>query len=75
MAYRDSVYLNGAKFLQELRETVGDQAFNDFIKAYVAEHRYEIATAEDFWRILSQHSDAELAPLLNTYFANTTEMP
>ncbi|MDT8382173.1 MAG: M1 family aminopeptidase, partial [Brevefilum sp.] len=42
-AYRNSVYLNGAHFMQDLRDTIGDQAFFDFINAYAHEYRYQIA--------------------------------
>jgi aminopeptidase N len=68
-AYRDSVYLNGAHFTQDLRETIGDEVFFTFLKAYVQQNRYEIATGEDFWRILQEHTDADLLPLIEEYFS------
>ncbi len=68
-AYRDSVYLNGAHFIQDLRDLVGDAAFFSFIQAYIAENRYAIATGEDFWRILQDHTNADLLPLVEEYFS------
>jgi len=68
-AYRDSVYLNGAHFVQDLRDLVGDEAFFNFLKAYIAQNRYAIATGEDFWRILQEHTSADLLPLVEEYFS------
>ncbi len=73
--YRDSVYLNGAHFLQDLRDTIGDDAFFGFIKDYVRTFRYEIASSADFWTILEQHTDADLSPLVEEYFSNPPETP
>ncbi len=69
--YRDIVYRNGACFLRDLRDTIGDEAFFSFLKAYVKENRYDIATSEDFWRILEQNTDADLSPLLEEFFLST----
>ena len=74
-AYLRSVYLNGAHFYQDLRDTIGDQSFKDFLRAYIAENRYKIATPEDYWRILRENTDADLAPLINEYFANPPAFP
>jgi len=68
--YRDIVYRNGACFLRDLHETIGDEAFYSFLKAYVKENRHEIATADDFWRILKQNTDTDLAPLIEEYFTS-----
>lgn len=67
-AYRNSVYLNGAHFLQDLRDTIGDEAFFNFLRAYIQKYRYDIATAEGFRSLLSQHTDADLTDLFSQYF-------
>ena len=67
-AYRDAVYLNGALFLEELRKQVGDEAFFAFLRDYVAQMSGKIATKEDFFRILGEHSQVDIAPLMKTYF-------
>ncbi|MDY6846877.1 MAG: M1 family metallopeptidase, partial [Chloroflexota bacterium] len=74
-AYRNSVYLNGAHFMQDLRDTIGDQAFFDFIRTYALTYRYQIATSEDFFSLLSQHTHADLTPLFDEYFANPPAVP
>ena len=70
--YRNIVYRNGANFLQDLRDTIGDDAFFKFLKAYVKENMYEIATSKDFWTILRENTDADLTPLLEEYFSTTS---
>jgi hypothetical protein len=73
--YRDSVYLNGAHFMQDLRDTIGDDAFFGFIQDYVQTYRYKIAGSANFWSLLEQHTDADLSPLIEEYFSNPPETP
>ncbi len=67
-AYTDAVYLRGARFLQALRQRVGDEAFFAFLQDYAAQMSGRRATAADFFRILRQHSSAEISDLLSAYF-------
>ncbi len=67
-AYRDAVYLNGARFLEDLRHLIGDQAFLNFLGAYSREYSHQIASGDDFFELLSDHSQADLTPLLEEYF-------
>jgi aminopeptidase N len=69
--YRDAVYLNGAKFLDELRSLVGDEAFFAFIRDYAAQKTHRIATASDFFTILKQHTSVDLDGLLTRYFQSS----
>lgn len=71
--YRNVVYRNGAVFMKELRTTLGDEAFFSFLKDYVRQNRYEIATTEKFWEILRTHTDVDLTPLHNEYFSTPAE--
>ena len=71
--YRNIVYRNGAVFLKELRATIGDEAFFSFLKDYVRQNRYEIATTEKFWDILLTHTDVDLTALRNEYFSTPAE--
>ena len=66
--YRDAVYLNGMNFLTDLRALVGEDAFSAFLQDYLTRERGKIATAEDFFAILRDHSDADLSDLLAQYF-------
>jgi hypothetical protein len=69
--YRDSVYLNGAKFLEELRILVGDQAFFAFLRDYATQKAHGIATATDFFAILKDHTSKDLDGLLSNYFQSS----
>jgi len=66
--YRDAVYLNGALFLEGVRQRVGDEAFFAFLKDYAAQRAEQIATGEDFFTILSEHSSADISDLITQYF-------
>ena len=66
--YRDGVYLQGARFLHEVRARVGDQAFFDFLKDYAHREQNQIATSQDFFTILKEHSTAEISDLVEKYF-------
>ncbi len=66
--YRNAVYLQGAKFFQNLRETMGDIAFFDFIKEYANTFRNEISTTDRFWELAQEYSSSDLTSLRNQYF-------
>ena len=66
--YRDAVYLQGAKFLVDLRAKMGDETFFAFLKDYSATYTDQIATGNDFFWVLSKYLKTDLGPLLETYF-------
>ena len=68
--YRDAVYLNGMKFLLELRELVGKEIFAGFLQDYIARSTHQIVTTDDFFSILSEHTDANWSLLKAKYFRN-----
>jgi len=69
-AYQNLVYLNGARFLQELRALIGEDAFFAFLRDYLAQMRGKVATSADFFAILRQHTSADLSGLIAQYFQN-----
>ena len=66
--YKLIVYFNGAHFLKDLRERIGDEAFFAFIQDYCAQERNNIATGDDFFRILDEHTDADYSDIVRAYF-------
>lgn len=66
--YTNAVYLRGAHFIHDLRQRIGDEAFFAFLKEYQEQMNGRIATADDFFRILSQHSQVDLSELVGEYF-------
>jgi hypothetical protein len=78
VAYRNATYLRGAQFIHDLRSLIGDQNFFTFIQDYVDRARqkpYGIVSTGDFFAILAEHSSADISPLLNEYFKDTSLGP
>lgn len=67
-AYRDAVYLNGAVFLETLRQVIGDEVFFNFMNDYVAQNTHMISTTDIFFAILENHTREDLTSLLAQYF-------
>lgn len=68
--YKQIVYFNGAHFLQDLRARIGDEAFFAFLQDYLAQEKGRIATADDFFRILGEHTNADYSDIVRGYFKN-----
>jgi len=69
--YWDKVYLTGARFFQDLRERLGDDIFFPFIKDYYTQYAGKRATSADFFRLLREHTAADISDLMTQYFKNT----
>ena len=66
--YRNAVYLNGAVFFSDLRKAIGDEAFFAFLKDYAKRYAGKIATGQDFFTVLAEHSSVNIQPILRQYF-------
>ncbi len=66
--YVNAVYLRGARFLEALRFRIGDEAFFGFLQDYLNRFQGKRATAEDFFAVLRQHTDADISDLMEEYF-------
>jgi aminopeptidase N len=69
--YWDTVYFTGARFLEDLRGRVGDEIFFAFLKDYYIQFEGRRATAVDFFRVLREHTAADISDLMTKYFKNT----
>jgi aminopeptidase N len=67
--YVHRMYGRAAHFMADLRLTMGDPAFFSFLRDYYASGRGHIVTAYDFFHTVRTHTDADLEPLLDRYFA------
>ena len=67
-AYRNGVYLQGARFLQELRGAMGDAAFFAALKDYASAMAWKLGTRADFEASFARHSSTDLAPIYAKYF-------
>lgn len=66
--YRSSVYLNGAIFMQNLRQAVRDQAFFAGLKNYIQSYSYQVAHKEQFFQSFDGFTEEEFQPLLARFF-------
>jgi len=66
--YLSSTYLNGARFLEDLRHRIGDDAFFAFLKDYAAQYAHRRATAADFFALLRQHTTVDVSDIIGEYF-------
>ncbi|HXD10976.1 MAG TPA: M1 family metallopeptidase [Anaerolineales bacterium] len=68
--YWDKVYLTGARFLEDLRTQIGDETFFAFLKDYYTQFEGRRATSADFFRVLREHTSADISDLMTKYFKN-----
>ena len=66
--YINAIYLRGAEFLEEIRQTIGDDAFLAFLQAYYRQGSGKIIHRQDFFDVLGQYSTADLTPIVEKYF-------
>jgi hypothetical protein len=66
--YKHIVYFNGAHFIKDLRDRIGDEAFFRFIQDYVRQNKDGISTREDFFSILDEHTDVDYSDVVRKYF-------
>jgi hypothetical protein len=69
--YWDKVYLTGARFLEDLRQRVGDEIFFTFLRDYYAQFAGKRATGADFFRVFHANTAADITDLMVKYFKNT----
>lgn len=66
--YTNATYRQGARFLHELRERMGDEAFFAFLKDYYAQMSGKIAQPSDFFSILRSHAAVDYSDIVTKYF-------
>ncbi|MCZ2127759.1 MAG: hypothetical protein LC099_08325 [Anaerolineales bacterium] len=66
--YTNAVYFQGARFLDALRQRIGDEAFFAFLQDYLNQKRGQIATADDFFRLLRTHTNTDYSDLVAQYY-------
>jgi hypothetical protein len=70
-AYVGAVYLNGARFLHELRGALGDEVFFAFLRDYIEVATGRLITSEEFlWR-LAYASNEEALLIVDEFFRLT----
>ncbi len=69
--YWDVVYDKGALYFHALREAVGDKVFFEILQTYYVRHRYQIATASDFLKVVQDVAGDPHQELFETWIAGT----
>ncbi|MGB2895703.1 MAG: M1 family metallopeptidase [Anaerolineales bacterium] len=65
--YSAIVYGRGPIFIAELANAMGINVFDDFIKTYVQEYKWDIGTGEAFKRLAEEKCDCDLTSLFNDW--------
>lgn len=66
--YADVIYGRSALFMHDLRQTIGEEALFSFLRDYGRRFAYQLATGDDFWAVLREHTEADLTLLWEEYF-------
>jgi len=66
--YKNIVYFNGAHFMKDLRERIGNEAFFAFLQDYLAQNKGRIVSEDDFFRVLDEHTDVDYSDIVRAYF-------
>jgi hypothetical protein len=66
--YRDAVYLRGAQFLAEIRDILGADRFQEFLRDYLSKYRHKQVRGDDFFNLLSEYTSEDISPLVSQYF-------
>jgi len=67
-AYVNAVYLMGARFIDTLRQSLGETEFQQFLYDYVQSGNGEILSASDFFNILDDMSPEDINPIQSGFF-------
>ena len=68
LEYRNATYLQGAKFLDILRSSMGEDKFSSFIKEYARSYSNQISSGDDFFSTLNNYLDPDSLTWLTEYF-------
>jgi len=68
LEYRNATYLQGAKFMDKLRSSLGEDRFSAFIKEYAENYANQISTEEDFFSTLNAYIELDSLTWLPEYF-------
>ncbi len=70
--YINTVYFRGVYMLNDIRKTIGDEAFFAWLNHYYEQNDTQIATSADFWGVLNATDYQATSAIRQTYLANTS---
>ncbi len=66
--YLNSIYNQGARFLDALRQRIGSAAFNAFLRALYRQESFQLLTTPDFFDALKPYTTPAVSILKRQYF-------
>ena len=63
------VYAKGARLLRMIQHFIGDEAFQQGLKAYFQKHAYKNTIGNDLWDELATASGKDIASIMNTWIS------
>lgn len=69
--YVNAVYLNGAHFMDDVRERMGYGNFAKFLKTYAERYSRGHATPADFFAVLRETINIDISDLVSKYFSQS----
>ena len=67
MDYDAIIYGRGAFFFMELRQLMGVEKFDEFMRDYVARFSWDVSTTDGFKLLAEQHCSCDLTPLFSEW--------
>ncbi len=66
--YLQSIYNQGAVFLDTLRSTIGPAAFNAFMRDLYRRGSFRLITTQDFFDALDRYAEVDVRPVIHRFF-------
>lgn len=66
--YRDSTYLRGAQFWDDLRDRIGEETLFTFLERFSSSYAGEIVSGQEVFDLLQEVAGADLEEVISPYF-------
>lgn len=73
--YIEAVYRRGLQFLNDTRNLIGTDIFDDTLKDYFTAQSYKVTTQDAFFDALARHTTQDVSELVSTYFSSPVTLP
>ncbi len=66
--YFNLAYRNGERFWRELEHELGNKKVIEVLRSYLAEYRYQLASAADLHAVIEKEAGQDMTPLFKKWF-------
>jgi hypothetical protein len=74
-AYTDAVYRRGLLFLNDIRNLIGKDVYDEAMRDYFVAQSYKVTTVDAFFDALARHTSEDLSDLVGKYFSAPVRLP